>query len=476
MMISIRNTKVLIYFRNEIVKKKNYCTILYIVIYCFWIYVKFGPEIRILALEVSMRRFDYLALVVFLIQFVSVNSYAGVLCGSDEDSVSAGKDSGAVTADDSRKGVGKVAFRYDVDFEMNFDNREYDAAEISESRTVFGARLTPSIGLSLKERKGGAHSLMLGIDVMKDFGDSPITPDISTDPNSPELAKSQVNKDLFREITLWYKYSFTAGKTDMDIIAGIFPRRFMTGNYSNAFFSDSLRFYDNNIEGLLLKFKRPSAKYEVGCDWMGMYGVDRRERFMIFSSGDAEITDLFSLGYSAYLYHYAGAEHVEGVVDNALLNPFFKLDFSSMTGLQRLDLRLGWLQSLQNDRRNIGKYTFPHGGEFTVAVRNWNAGIENYLFYGTSMMPYYRNKDAAGMTYGNLLYMGEPFYKVSLDNDGLGFYDRLEAYYEPRISDFLNLRIAAVLHFNDWAFSGWQQKVSLVFNLQSLLDRVSRKK
>lgn len=360
---------------------------------------------------------------------------------------------------------------YDVDFEMNFDNREYDASAFSSSRTIFAARLTPSVGLSFRERGGGSHRLMVGIDVMKDFGASPVPEDIAGTGNTDETSVRMNNWDLFRELTVYYSFGRMVGKTDFSVTAGIFPRKQMKGEYSNAFFSDSLRFYDNNIEGLLLSFRRPSAYYEVGCDWMGMFGIDRRERFMIFSSGNAMLSDLFSIGYAAYLYHYAGARNVSGVVDNALLNPFAEMDFSVFAGdLQTLRLRLGWLQSMQNDRRNIGRYVFPHGGELTAEVRNWNVGLENYLFYGTGMMPYFRNEDAAGNMYGDLLYMGEPFYKVNMTG-GLGFYDRVELYYEPHISDFLTLRASAVLHFNDWGFSGWQQKVSLCFNLQSLLRR-----
>lgn len=369
----------------------------------------------------------------------------------------------------------KVKFAYNVDFGMNFDNREYPVSGFSSSRTVFGARLTPSVGLELSDISGGKHRLMFGIDIMKDFGDSPVSASVTGDASPDELSQDKVNADLFHEITFYYRYRLGKGKTDIGITAGIFPRSFMKGTYSNAFFSDSLRFYDNNIEGLLLSFERPASYFEVGCDWMGMFGTDRRERFMIFSSGNGRLSDMFSLGYAAYLYHFAGSRRVSGVVDNALVNPFAVMDLSGYTGLQKFDFTLGWLQSLQNDRKNIGKYTFPCGGEFTASVRNWNVGIENYLFYGTDMMPYYRNRDAAGIEYGDLLYLGEPFYKVKKGNaSGGGFYDRVEVYYEPEISDYLTVRASIKAHFNDWSFSGWQQVVTLKFNLWSLLEKKGR--
>jgi hypothetical protein len=143
----------------------------------------------------------------------------------------------------------KVDFVYDVNFEMNFDNREFYSSAFSSSMTIFGARLTPAVGLEAVQKDGTSHRIMAGIDVMKDFG--------SADKNT---------LSVFREISLYYRLDKDFGNTDMTLYAGIFPRRNMSGRYSEAFFSDSLKFYDNNLEGILLKFKRPNAEFEVGCD------------------------------------------------------------------------------------------------------------------------------------------------------------------------------------------------------------------
>ena len=69
----------------------------------------------------------------------------------------------------------KVRFAYDVDFEMRFDNREYYRSAFSPSMTIFGARLTPSVGLDIYQDRGVSHRLMMGIDVSKDFGASPVS-------------------------------------------------------------------------------------------------------------------------------------------------------------------------------------------------------------------------------------------------------------------------------------------------------------
>ena len=77
--------------------------------------------------------------------------------------------SGAETEQDAAPDdAGKVRFAYDADFEMNFDNREFDHSHILPSMTIFGARLTPAIGMTYRQKNGARHRLMAGIDIMKD--------------------------------------------------------------------------------------------------------------------------------------------------------------------------------------------------------------------------------------------------------------------------------------------------------------------
>ena len=363
----------------------------------------------------------------------------------------------------------KVSFAYDVDFEMNFDNREFARSGFTPSMTIFGARLAPVVGLSVAESNGARHRLMVGVDIMKDFGASPIS-ELIAGGKTGETDLKQNNLGLFRELTLYYNFRKKVAKTDMEIYAGIFPRRVMGGVYSQAFFSDSLKFYDNNLEGLLLTFQRPNAYFEVGCDWMGQYGVARRERFMIFTAGEGKVLSFMSLGYAGYMLHYANSAQAKGLIDNILLNPYALFDLTRISGLQRLSLRLGWLQAVQRDRKFVGRFVFPFGGEFDQEVRQWNVGIHNKMFYGTDMMPYYNGLDNAGLKYGTQVYFGDPFYRVHDDGStGPGFYDRLEVYYEPKLSDWLDLRVSAVFHFNGSRYSGCQQVIGLRFNLHELL-------
>ena len=213
-----------------------------------------------------------------------------------------------------------VDLAYDVSFDMNFDNREFYRSDFSRSMTIFGARLTPAVGVSVSQNRNIRHKVMLGIDIMKDFGASPISSSI-VGAGSSETSMGLNNRDLFREMLLYYRLDRKSGDSRFSLNAGIFPRNEMKEYYSEAFFSDSLRFYDNNLEGLLLRLERPSASFELGCDWMGQYGTDRRERFMVFSAGHGDVTSFLSMGYAAYMYHFASSDNVHGVVDNVLLNP-----------------------------------------------------------------------------------------------------------------------------------------------------------
>ena len=349
-----------------------------------------------------------------------------------------------LSAEENKTGK-EINFVYDVDFEMKFDNREFYRSRYSNSMTIFGARLTPAIGFEATDRNGASHRIMAGIDVMKDFGAQ------NTDPGS-----------LIKEMTLYYRLEKKFGDTEMSMYAGIFPGRKMEGRYSQAFISDSLRFYDTNLDGLLLKFRRPKAYFEVSCDWIGQYGDGCRERFMVYSGGEGQIASILSVGYAGYMYHFANSRQVSGVVDNILIDPYARFDLGHLTGFQTLSFTLGYLQAFQHDRKNVGHYVFPGGVHLDMELRKWNASIRNMTYYGTDIMPYYNSHDSGGIKYGNELYFGDPFFRVHDDGKkGAGTYDRLEFNYEPAIGKFVTIKISAIFHFNNFSYSGFQQMVGV---------------
>ena len=46
------------------------------------------------------------------------------------------------------------------------------------------------------------------------------------------------------------------------------------------------------------------------------------------------------------------------------------MDMLRITGLQKLSVKLGWLQAMQRDREYDGVFVFPYGVEFDQEVRN----------------------------------------------------------------------------------------------------------
>ena len=61
----------------------------------------------------------------------------------------AGPQDGTTQTDAARGGGLKVKPAYDVSFEMDFDNRE-NVSSLSPSMTIFGARLTPAVGIAVE--------------------------------------------------------------------------------------------------------------------------------------------------------------------------------------------------------------------------------------------------------------------------------------------------------------------------------------
>ena len=126
-----------------------------------------------------------------------------------------------------------------------------------------------------------------------------------------------------------------------------------------------------------------------------------------------------------------------------------------------------WLQGLQRDRRVNKGFLTPGGPQLELMAGKWNVFIRNRLYWGSGLMPLYDSVDNAGVKYGSNLYWGSPFYMVHRDRNESwkhwGTYDRLEIFWAPKISKYLDLKVSTVFHFNEWEFSGWQQKLTLAF-------------
>jgi len=365
-------------------------------------------------------------------------------------------------------GQKKAQLEYDVNFEYYFSNDEFglDYQPFMQSGTYNSARLSPYIGVGFTQSSKVSHRVMAGIDVLKNMGEYPVGNNDS----------HVWNWDLFQEITLWYDIEAKLDRrTTLKGYVGSFPRRFSAfgrndRTVSDAFLTDSWKFQDNNVDGFLVNVQRPHAYAELGLDWAGKFGQDRREELKFFSYGKGDLTSWLSLGWAFKGHHYSWALNYGNVVDDILASPFVEFNLKGLFRKepQAFSVTLNYLHALQQDRMyGTGMESYV-GGQLGVNLCNWNVGLRNDLYYGMDLMPYFQRRALEGGIYGERLYHGNPFYRAGYVLRGSlsesAFYDRLEAYYQPHISDFLDIRVSLIARFAG-GFQGWQQQISLVFNL-----------
>ena len=186
-------------------------------------------------------------------------------------------------------------------FDFFFDNREYKS-ELNWPQSLFGARIAPELGVSWD----GRHSIMLGYSMLANFGAKPFETD--------------------NEIFGYYQYDSPKFKA----YAGVIPRYKEIGDYPSAFLSDSVRYFDPNLTGLLLQYQGGRGYVEFGCDWNSMITNEKREKFLLFSAGRIRY-GLFYAGYHLTMYHHAGTYLEDGVVDNVLIHPHVGLDLAEVS-------------------------------------------------------------------------------------------------------------------------------------------------
>lgn len=341
---------------------------------------------------------------------------------------------------------GRFAWEYDADFRYIFDNREFSISQdaLIPSGTLNVAVLAPTVGFSYQQSRRVHHRLAVGLELAHDMG-------------------SQTWAGLAREPLVWYDAHIQARKGAFEGLAGIFPRRFLEGEYTEAFYSGMCRDTDRNLEGVLLKWRASHFYTELGCDWLGQYGHDRRERFQVMSFGRWDATRWLALGWTGHFYHFACSELAPNVVDNHLLEGWFKMNFAGRTGWQELSLRAGALVGYQCDRSRNRPVDVPFGGDVILTARRWNVALQNETYFGGNLLPLRGMMGPDKKPYTTDLYFRSPCYS--------GFYDRLELAWTPSLTRYLSMRVAARLHFDAQGFLGWQQQFSLRFSLDALRHR-----
>jgi hypothetical protein len=385
----------------------------------------------------------------------------------------------------TKRGQNPVKFVYDVDFQYFFSNNEYDhGGELYDSSQTFNsARLTPMVGVRVDQNRKTRHYLWLGIDIMKNMGEYPTN----------ESEKDLENTDLFHEIVFWYSFERKFRFGNLSGYFGIFPKKYAVYGSRSPLFKDEFplseaelvptyftskidAFYDNNMEGFLMSLDTKNGYYEAGLDWTGKYGKDRRESFRVFTYGSQGIgRSGVRLGWAQTYFHYANSYEVKGVVDNHIISPF--AGYYRKIDDWKLGFRLGYALGINRDREKDTGFQISNGGLFTANV-NWKGfGILNDAYYGQSLMPYYDQVDAGGYLYADNVYKGSPFYKINEASgkwSHSGFYDRAEGYWQRTFGNFVAVRVGMVFHFSEEGYQGWQEQLSLIFDLNRAISRYQK--
>lgn len=282
----------------------------------------------------------------------------------------------------------------DTELSTHFDNTEHTGSDVGESRTIFAVRATPTLGY----RFDNHHSIVIGTELLKDFGSV----------NYMDRAKFVAY------------YQFENGKYGAN--AGVFQRNKLVGEYSRAFYSDAYHIYNDMVQGVALRRTGKRGFAEIAVDWDGLYSPESREKFRVLVAGGGEFADILYAGASFSMQHYANRSTFYGnVVDNLLLNPYFGIKF---TAFLDFNFRLGALVSAQRDRRTDEGWILPAGGEFYFRVSRWGVYIDNNLYLGSSLTPYYTTQGVDGVAYANDLYTCDPFYGTThkiYNRTGIGY-------------------------------------------------------
>lgn len=331
-----------------------------------------------------------------------------------------------------------------VNFDTFFDNTEYTGTSLGESGTLFSARLTPQIGIEWNDK----NSLIIGADLFADFGNE-----------TKFLSKARPQ--------LYYRFATPKVKA----YAGIFDRSAMKGYYSELFFSDAARYYENRVQGVLGQYVGERGYVELSVDWCGMYSTEARERFRVLSAGHYDIgrQRLFYAGYALQIFHFAGSKQIAGsVVDNAIVNPYVGTTFNAFFDF---DIKLHGILTMQRDRAVEDEMQMPGGALLQLRLSKWGVYLDEQIYTGRNLMPYYYSapNEVFANGYGSELYAGstlfgtQPYWEGEIDASHTFFDTRIgyqNSFFDNTVR--LNTFIAFQCDGEKW---GTRQMLQLSVNL-----------
>jgi len=332
----------------------------------------------------------------------------------------------------------KVRLIYDVDFDTYFDNREY-RSEWQTPQTIFAFRLSPMIGVRIKDNIGGDHSLKAGVRYTQPLGgdwkDAKVIP------------------------TAYYHYHYQG----VNLQLGAIPFENRIWHLPDWLQYDSISYARANIQGALMSYQDKRGYVEFMCDWRGAQTMDRREMFRLLVDGQYQYKWFF-VGGLAHLNHTAGTandavESEKTLYDDLNLGVHTGFDFTRLTPLDSLAIKATYICGMQRNR-TINEVYYPQGVLIEIYANWWFLGVKNTTYVGQNLQPL-RNEDNGGQPIGSLLCQGDPFYQAKL-------YNRTDVFAYLYRSSFVDCYLSYNLHYDGNRLQH-QQQVFVRFSLDGLM-------
>lgn len=305
-----------------------------------------------------------------------------------------------------------------------FDNGEYTAIDPYYSRTYFGMRFSPEIGISYK-----AFSLFAGTHLQTYFG-------------SPKY----LDKAFF---TGYFQYK----SPHHHFLFGAFPRQGLLDNFTNFYIRDTFQYFRPNMTGIFYQATGKNNFLNLYLDWVGLQSEKTREMFFAGLSGEQRYKWFFA-ALNAYYFHYAQTSPASGdgcVHDNGQGQIGIGVDFSGYARLLEVfRLQVAYMLGYECKRDHSTPVKMPMGMVVDLHARYWRIGTRTLYYYGQER--YTVPTDVWADTY-----WGNPFLRAKS-------YLQSQWYVSIFRNNFVEAKAAFVFHLQGNRF-GTQQMVQLSVNL-----------
>lgn len=245
---------------------------------------------------------------------------------------------------------------WSFDFRGIGDNREFTPI-YGSPQTIIGERSSLELGTTLDSK----HRLRVALTHFHEFGT-----DITF--NKPQ-------------ITAYYRYD----DSKTQFYFGAFPRYNLI-NFPLAFLSDTISYYQPNIEGLLAQHDWGWGNQLIFVDWTGKKLRDQREKFIAATSGCMHFKQ-FYLENFLLLYHYAlmeGHDEAQHIIDNSAANINLGYRLPDAGFLQQSYLEAGFLTSQYRERNVSNGFHYSTSFFSTIFLQHKKLAIRNTLSLGAA--------------------------------------------------------------------------------------------